>query len=764
MDVDSRPAQPEPSTSASLVDTASSLRAAALLSRKRRKVAATEASSRRAPEPSVQLDYGQEDSSMSTSGYAIPPAGTKGPSITTSTTKKTPDTEQDGQREEGEISDTETSPAPVPQQRTRTPTPPARVSPRASTTQLNHHNRRQGSTKTETLPPSHTPSLRDSDTISPSEPGPSWQDAHHLAANEPFVLETPTYRLDSSHVRPGLTITQQEYDTAKDLVLDLLGWGVPPEYLLEYGISRHMIYYVFTELNLRLPDNLDISDLVPYPTPEMLVAFSVSQSSPTTPWSFRSLSSAAAMPPPPIVPVRDFLMENVADRTEDSLMLSPNRSPIEIKAEPSSPSPTDLSLHAIEQQRRQELLARKAAIASRRARQGDLEVAISPSGKVLGLAAVPSQSVDEFLKTIESSHPERSDKGERSSPHPSQKVKSSESMDVDEPIPGLIGDPADDSTLSTSSQTAQTASSAMPDSIIQTEPNLPAVVPPGSSSDALRSTASRLGLPSLTPSADTVDDPSALLRQRLSIDSEEANSHRRASKRPVAADFVDNDSGSSSRNHGSSSSNGYANGSGSQLLKRKTGSFAGVNTRRCVIELSDSEDDGDGRLRAQAIHANGREYSPAVVAAPVHYSSRPRTTTTPPIASSSGSAQSAGFTAPPPSALLEKEEEIKKMRQLIAEREELRLRKLAVVRVRALSFSRDAERHDVDVWQVHTCCPTTGKYKYTTGTTKSIQAGLYILDIPQIEGSIFMFIRSGDSATYFKCDDYSTGFVYVRLF
>ncbi|KAI6030730.1 hypothetical protein F5J12DRAFT_713856 [Pisolithus orientalis] len=643
MDVDSRPAQPEPSTSASLVDTASSLRAAALLSRKRRKVAATEASPRRAPEPSLQLDYGQEDSSMSTSGYAIPLAGTKGPPNTTSTTKKTPDTEQDGQREEGEISDTETSPAP-----------------------------------TETLPPSHTPSLRDSDTISPSEPGPSWQDAHHLAANEPFVLETPTYRLDSSHVRPGLTITQQEYDTAKDLVLDLLGWGVPPEYLLEYGISRHMIYYVFTELNLRLPDNLDTSDLVPYPTPEMLVAFSVSQSSPTTPWSFRSSSSAAAMPPPPIVPVRDFLMENVADRTEDSLMLSPNRSPIEIKAEPSSPSPIDLSLHAIERQRRQELLARKAAIASRRARQGDLEVAISPSGKVLGLAAVPSQSVDEFLKTIESSHPENSDKGERSSPHPSQKVRSSESMDVDEPIPGLTGDPADDSTPSTSSRTAQTASPAMPDSITQTEPNLPAVVPPGSSSDALRNTASRLGLPSLTPSADTVDDPPALLRQRLSIDSDEANSHRRGFKRPVAADFVDNDSGSSSRNHGNSSSNGYANGSGSQLLKRKTGSFAGVNMRRCVIELSDSEDDGDGRLRAQAIHPNGREYSPAVVAAPVHYSSRPRTTTTPPIASSSGSAQSAGLTAPPPSALLEKEEEIKKMRQLIAEREEMRLRKLAV--------------------------------------------------------------------------------------
>ncbi|KAI6041393.1 hypothetical protein EDC04DRAFT_2669274 [Pisolithus marmoratus] len=714
MDADGRQ---ESSTSSSLMDAASSLRAAALLSRKRRKVA-TDTLPRRAPEPSLRLDYGHEES-MSPSGQ-VPPAGTKhvshpqsGPS---STRKKTPDTE-DGQREEGEISDTETSPAP-PQQRIRTPTPPPRVSPRASTTRLH----RQDTTKTEMLPPSHPPSLRDSDTISPSEPGPSWQDRNY-PANELFVLETPTYRLDPSHVRPGLTMTQQEYDTAKDVVLDLLGWGVPPEYLLEHGISRHIIYYVFTELNLRLPDNLDISDLVPYPTPEMLAMLSISES--PTAWSFCS-SSAAAMPPPTVIPVRD------SDATDpaDSLMSSPSRSP-KVKAEPSSPSPTDLSLHAIEQQRRQELLARKAAIASQRVRQGDREVAIPPD-ETLRPTAVPTPSVDDFLKTIEPSHSEGSSKHDRHSSHPSLKFGSTESMDVDEPILGLTSVSGDDSTLSASPQSAHTVSSTMPDPIAQTEPDLSAVVPPGSSDDALRSTASRHGLSSLTPSADTVGDPLALRRQS-SVDSNGNNSQRRGSKRPVAADFVDSDS----RNHGDSySSNGYTNG-GPQLIRRKMGSFAGINMRRCVIELSDSEDDGDVRLRAQIVNANGREYSPAVVTAPTRYPSRPGTTTTPPIAASSGSA---GFTAPPPSALLEKEEEIKKMRQLIAEREEMRLRKLAVMSGKSTPVvqpatastpvPRDSSKQDNDT---------------SSASVRSRDTSSYSLD-PEVQASISNVITSGEVA------------------
>ena len=40
------------------------------------------------------------------------------------------------------------------------------------------------------------------------------------------------------------------------LVLDLLGWGVSPEYLLQRGISHALLYTVFTDLRLQLPDKI----------------------------------------------------------------------------------------------------------------------------------------------------------------------------------------------------------------------------------------------------------------------------------------------------------------------------------------------------------------------------------------------------------------------------------------------------------------------------------------------------------------------------
>ena len=60
-------------------------------------------------------------------------------------------------------------------------------------------------------------------------------------------------------------MTQAQYDAAKDIVLDLLGWGVPPDYLVSCGVSREIMFYVFTELNLRLPANFDATGIPPYP-------------------------------------------------------------------------------------------------------------------------------------------------------------------------------------------------------------------------------------------------------------------------------------------------------------------------------------------------------------------------------------------------------------------------------------------------------------------------------------------------------------------
>lgn len=63
----------------------------------------------------------------------------------------------------------------------------------------------------------------------------------------------PPFSYSSFH---PLSVTHEELDRAKSLVLDLLGWGVTPEYLIEYGVSQQIIVKIFTDLNLRLPANL----------------------------------------------------------------------------------------------------------------------------------------------------------------------------------------------------------------------------------------------------------------------------------------------------------------------------------------------------------------------------------------------------------------------------------------------------------------------------------------------------------------------------
>jgi len=55
-------------------------------------------------------------------------------------------------------------------------------------------------------------------------------------------------------------LTESQIDDAKNLVLDLLGWGVDPEYLVTSGVHPELIYRIFTDLNLRLPTNLVIFD------------------------------------------------------------------------------------------------------------------------------------------------------------------------------------------------------------------------------------------------------------------------------------------------------------------------------------------------------------------------------------------------------------------------------------------------------------------------------------------------------------------------
>ncbi|KAF9011747.1 hypothetical protein BDQ17DRAFT_1344755 [Cyathus striatus] len=79
--------------------------------------------------------------------------------------------------------------------------------------------------------------------------------------------ETSSSRSESPP--PGLTasaslliMSAENLDHAKDIVLDLLGWGVSPEYLVDCGVSPQSLYQIFADLRLQLPENLSTGNVV----------------------------------------------------------------------------------------------------------------------------------------------------------------------------------------------------------------------------------------------------------------------------------------------------------------------------------------------------------------------------------------------------------------------------------------------------------------------------------------------------------------------
>ncbi|KAF7314434.1 MADS-box domain-containing protein [Mycena kentingensis (nom. inval.)] len=356
--------------------------------------------------------------------------------------------------------------------------------------------------------------------------------------------------LDENHVRPGLAMNQGQYDTAKDIVLDLLGWGVPPDYLVDCNLSREIIFYVFSELNLRLPPNLDVTGLVQY-TPSIVAKHS------------RSLlnrpSDASSRPTLPDKPS--------AGTTSPA---------------PPSPPASASTLHDIERQRREELLARKAVQASRKTKVSD-DSAAPDQDVEMPTVPVANEAVDDFLKSI----------GDTSA-SPEVKPEPTDAMDVDDVIlaaGGSVGSPSN--------------GAATPDLAIQSEPT------------------------DSPPPTDEAAD-AQVPKKRAS---------RRGTKRPTAADFVDIDTGSRNGHRGAV-----------PPMKRKSASFASVSgQRKLVIDLSDSEGGDEPMPDAETDGGSGYA-SPAPG----------RGLATPPVA---------------PASLVEKEEQIRKMKDLIAQREKSRLQK-----------------------------------------------------------------------------------------
>lgn len=146
-------------------------------------------------------------------------------------------------------------------------------------------------------------------------------------------------------------------------------------------------------------------------------------------------------------------------------------------------------------------------------------------------------------------------------------------------------------------------------------------------------------------------------------------SSRRGTKRPVAADFVDLEPGPSKLAKGIPDFF-RAN------IRRKTAGFAGLTQRRCVIDLSDSEGDdnetaGPGGFPQWTDPRASQVVTPQATAAPTPRIRSP--IITPSIT---------------PSVLQEKEEAIRRMRELIAQREESRKKKIEVVSDIASALTR----------------------------------------------------------------------------
>ena len=420
------------------------------------------------------------------------------------------------------------------------------------------------------------------------------------------------------------------------MILDLLGLGVPPEYLLQCGLSRELIYFTFTELRLRLPVGFDAAGIPQY-SPEFLESLIESQKLTEQPDAIS-----------PVSPIQEQTVQR-ADKVVDTPSGSTSAAPtISISGSP--------SLLDIEQQRRRELLARKAVIASRKGKQPQTPTLRTPSPQSTNASSVntpfkdvditpaeiaPAATVDDFLNSIGPNQPTTSCKSSESPPPPIR--AESDGMDIDE-IPGLGGIwPSEELTA-------------------------PVVEPPPA--PVPTSVSSTSTLPPTPDSTGTPMEPLSSGESTPLLPESSIAPQRRGTKRPVAADFVD-----AERSHTHSYYPSFSNAQSQaypSYVNRRIGGFAGItSTRRCVIDLSDSE---------------GDDYSDDTGALP-----QPRSL--PPSRHGSFNSYftangqfSATNTPPPPggnslsgATLLEKELEIKRMREMIARKEQMRLRKLVGV-------------------------------------------------------------------------------------
>lgn len=439
-----------------------------------------------------------------------------------------------------------------------------------------------------------------------------------------------------------------QFNLAKELVLDLLGWGVSPEYLVDCGLTREAVFYSFTELNLRLPKNLDVSGLIP-----MQSTPSSSTSSQTTP--------SANSPPVPATPSD---AREVRDATP-SIAKSP-------ESQTMSVTPAASDLNEMEARRKLELQARKAVLASRKKK------ALQASADSVGAPVVSAQNT-----LVSETSGSASDK---SSIAPTDAVDNFLKAMMEDSIipPPLSVTPSQDASSSkTPVQTTNTKTTFIDEMDVSSIPGLGSyIAQPTPNSDLITLEApSTITHTSRVLESDSQVSSTVFKAQEKPNDSAEplhqssgTQNTKRGTKRPVAMDFVEDGRYAYSTSRRPSPPLHVR-----PAIRRKVGGFAGlggVASYRCVINLSDSEEESsEVRVpeRKSPTDSTIRMDTKLTIAQKLVQESNFRP------ASAPASTKPSTPSTPTPESLMEKEEQIRRMREHIAQIELKRLRKAAEV-------------------------------------------------------------------------------------
>jgi len=352
-------------------------------------------------------------------------------------------------------------------------------------------------------------------------------------------------------------VSNEEVFEAKVVILDILGWGVPSQYLLDCGISALVVVVCLSELKLRIPralENLiDEAELIVRDHKELTMSPGVA--SRTKPPAFNGRH------PLPPIPVQQ----------PGSPYLSQSSTP-----------PVDL--HDIEQQRKQELLARRAALQSmKKSKQLQhglhhdygTEALPEPEANDATMLSVQDGEVDAFLADV---IVDEEDANAESNQH-HERMEVEQALVVEEPEEETFSPASNGRAGSTTPhQPSPTSQPQLAEPQSATPTSQPAVLQSQNATDT-DNVADR----TLPPSANA-----SHIRPQTNTAS------RRNTKRPVAADFVayaPQDPPSASVPVSAPARSPTSDSNGSAAWRRRN--LGPSVQQRLVIDLSD-DDGSDG--------------------------------------------------------------------------------------------------------------------------------------------------------------------------